>query len=60
MAGDMGDEILAGYPKYWKMKNPQWLEKQIGKRKIETWDDVLTLWLKENKTSITVNRQSYK
>ena len=20
MAGDMGDEILAGYPKYWKMK----------------------------------------
>ena len=49
MAGDMGDEILAGYPKYWKMKNPVWLEKQIGKMKIETWDDVLTLWLKRIK-----------
>ncbi len=49
MAGDMGDEILAGYPKYWKMKNPVWLEKQIGKTKIETWDDVLTLWLKRIK-----------
>jgi len=49
MAGDMGDEILAGYPKYWKMKNPEWLEKQIGKRKIETWDDILTLWLKRIK-----------
>tara|TARA_E500000331_G_scaffold330673_1_gene352417 strand:- start:65 stop:799 length:735 start_codon:yes stop_codon:yes gene_type:complete len=45
MAGDMGDEILAGYPKYWKMKNPEWLEKQIGKTKIESWDDVLSLWL---------------
>jgi len=49
MAGDMGDEILAGYPKYWKMKNTQWLQKQIGKTKIETWDDVLTLWLKRIK-----------
>ena len=45
MAGDMGDEILAGYPKYWKMKNAKWLEKQIGKTKIESWDDVLRLWL---------------
>ena len=49
LAGDMGDEILAGYPKYWKMKNPEWLEKQIGKTKIETWNDVLTLWLKRIK-----------
>ena len=45
LAGDMGDEILAGYPKYWKMKNPEWLQKQIGKTKIESWDDVLRLWL---------------
>ena len=49
MAGDMGDEILAGYPKYWKMKNSKWLEKQIGKKRIETWNDVLTLWLKRIK-----------
>lgn len=49
IAGDMGDEILAGYPKYWKMKNPQWLQKQIGKSKIESWDDVLKLWIKRIK-----------
>ena len=30
LAGDMGDEILAGYPKYWKMKNPEFLQKKIG------------------------------
>ncbi len=45
LAGDMGDEILAGYPKYWKMRNPKWLKKQIGKDVIESWDDVLLLWL---------------
>ena len=49
MAGDMGDEVLAGYPKYWKMKNPEWLQKQIQKDTIETWDDVLALWLKRIK-----------
>ena len=49
MAGDMGDEILAGYPKYWKMKNPDWLRKQIGKDRISSWDDVLKLWLKRIK-----------
>ena len=49
MAGDMGDEVLAGYPKYWKMKNPKWLEKQIGKTKIENWDDILKLWMKRIK-----------
>ena len=45
LAGDMGDEILAGYPKYWKMKNKEFLQKKIGKNKIESWDDVLKLWL---------------
>ena len=25
IAGDMGDELLAGYPKYWKMYNKKWL-----------------------------------
>ena len=49
MAGDMGDEILTGYPKYWKMKNPEWLEKQIGKTRLESWDDILRLWLKRIK-----------
>ena len=54
LAGDMGDEILAGYPKYWKMKNPKWLEKQIGKNKIETWNDVLKLWLNRIKRPLNL------
>ena len=45
MAGDMGDEILAGYPKYWKMRNKDWLKKQGVANGIKSWDDVLTLWL---------------
>ncbi len=54
LAGDMGDEILAGYPKYWKMKNPEWLKKQIGKTKIENWDDVLKLWLNRIKRPLNL------
>ena len=49
MAGDMGDEILGGYPKYWKMTKPKYLDKQIGKRHIENWDDVLKLWMQRIK-----------
>ena len=54
LAGDMGDEILAGYPKYWKMKNPAWLKKQIGKNKMECWDDVLHLWLNRIKRPLNL------
>ena len=53
LAGDMGDEILAGYPKYWKMKNPKWLKKQIDKESISCWRDVLSLWLKRIKRPLT-------
>ena len=49
MAGDMGDEILGGYPKYWKMKQPEYLFRMIGKRKIECWDDVISLWMQRIK-----------
>lgn len=49
MAGDMGDEILGGYPKYWKMKSAKYLQRQIGKDKIESWDDVVALWMKRIK-----------
>jgi asparagine synthase (glutamine-hydrolysing) len=45
MAGDMGDEILGGYPKYWKMTKDSYLERTIGKPAIESWDDVLQLWM---------------
>ena len=49
MAGDMGDEILGGYPKYWKMTQPDYLKKMIGKRQIESWDDVISLWMQRIK-----------
>ncbi len=45
MAGDMGDEILGGYPKYWKMRQPEYIKRMIGKTKIESWNDVLKLWM---------------
>ena len=54
MAGDMGDEILAGYTKYWKMTNPTWLYKQIGKQTIENWDDILKLWMTRIKRPMAV------
>ena len=49
MAGDMGDELLGGYPKYWKMTKPEYLVRMIGKRHMESWDDVLALWMKRIK-----------
>jgi len=49
MAGDMGDEILGGYPKYWKLTQTEYLERMIGKEQIESWDDVLTLWMQRIK-----------
>ena len=45
MAGDMGDEILGGYPRYWKMMQPDYLLKMIGKEQIESWDDIIALWI---------------
>jgi asparagine synthetase B (glutamine-hydrolysing) len=53
MAGDMGDEILGGYPKYWKMKQPDYLKRMIGKEQIDTWNDVLTLWMQRIKRPIS-------
>ena len=44
MAGDMGDEILGGYPKYWKMTRRDYLRKQINKDSIDCWGDVIDLW----------------
>jgi asparagine synthase (glutamine-hydrolysing) len=49
MAGDMGDEILGGYPKYWKLTQTAYLERMIGKEQIESWDDILTLWMQRIK-----------
>ena len=44
MAGDMGDEILGGYPKYWKMKDEQF----------RSWGDIIDKWLKRIKRPLVV------
>ena len=44
MAGDMGDEILGGYPKYWKLR----------KDKLNTWEDVIDKWINRIKRPIKV------
>tara|TARA_R110001606_G_scaffold260326_1_gene408148 strand:+ start:1 stop:1047 length:1047 start_codon:yes stop_codon:yes gene_type:complete len=49
MAGDMGDEILGGYPKYWELTQTEYIERMIGKKQIDTWDDVLALWMQRIK-----------
>jgi len=43
MAGDMGDEILGGYPKYWKMK----------KLKFKSWAAIIDHWTRRIKRPIT-------
>ena len=37
MAGDMGDELLGGYPKYWKLTKPE--------EKITSWDALVWKWM---------------
>ena len=44
MAGDMGDEVLGGYPKYWKLR----------KENFKTWSDVIDKWINRIKRPIQV------
>ncbi len=44
MAGDMGDEVLGGYPKYWKLR----------KEKLASWTDVIDKWINRIKRPIKV------
>jgi len=44
MAGDMGDEILGGYPKYWKMKD----------EKFNSWSSIIDKWLQRIKRPLVV------
>ena len=44
MAGDMGDEVLGGYPKYWKLR----------KESLKTWTDVIDKWINRIKRPIKV------
>jgi len=44
MAGDMGDEILGGYPKYWKIKD----------EKFRSWTSIIDKWLQRIKRPLVV------
>ena len=44
MAGDMGDEVLGGYPKYWKLR----------KEKFNNWTDFIDKWINRIKRPIKV------
>jgi asparagine synthase (glutamine-hydrolysing) len=44
MAGDMGDEILGGYPKYWKLR----------KLNFTSWTDIIDKWINRIKRPIKV------
>ena len=55
MAGDMGDEVLAGYPKYWKMRGSAYLKRMIDKEKIGNWEDVIKLWINRIKRPLKLH-----
>ena len=44
MAGDMGDEVLGGYPKYWKLRKEQF----------KSWSDIIDKWINRIKRPIKV------
>ena len=44
LAGDMGDEVLGGYPKYWKLKQ----------KNVTTWEGLIEQWMKRIKRPIQV------
>ena len=49
MAGDMGDEILAGYPKYWKLK-----KSVIDYTK---WSDIIDKWILRIKRPLKLHNE---
>ena len=44
LAGDMGDEVLGGYPKYWKLRN----------KNVSTWNGLIEAWMNRIKRPIQV------
>ncbi len=44
LAGDMGDEVLGGYPKYWKLRN----------KNVNTWNKLIDAWMNRIKRPIQV------
>ena len=45
MAGDMGDEVLGGYPKYWKLRN----------QNVTNWNQLVEHWMNRIKRPIIVS-----
>ena len=46
LAGDMGDEVLGGYPKYWKLRQ----------KNVTTWQGLVEAWMNRIKRPITVTK----
>ena len=46
LAGDMGDEVLGGYPKYWKFKNTN----------VKSWQGLVEQWMNRIKRPIQVSK----
>ena len=46
LAGDMGDEVLGGYPKYWKLRQ----------KNVNTWKGLVEAWMNRIKRLITVTK----
>ena len=51
MAGDMGDELLGGYTKYWSLRNGKW-------GKISTHSDLIGAWMKRIKRPIQLENNT--
>ena len=45
MAGDMGDEVLGGYPKYWKLR----------KENLTSWTDIIDKWINRIKRPVKLH-----
>lgn len=52
MAGDMGDELLGGYPKYWKLTKPE--------EKITSWEGLVWKWMHRIKRPVEMKRKISK
>ena len=46
LAGDMGDEVLGGYPKYWKLRN----------KNVTSWRELIEAWMNRIKRPIQVTK----
>ena len=52
MAGDMGDELLGGYPKYWKLKKPE--------EHIKSWEGLVWKWMHRIKRPVEMTTKISK